>query len=109
MFNYRYIFTSVLLLMWSSATVTNALGRASASYNFTSGSPQDKYMTPGPRGSLLLPDDGKLVRSVGGMGILLVKYNKCEDDGDNEALTISIDVTLHPTADNDGPRITVQS
>ncbi|KAH9810612.1 secreted protein [Melampsora americana] len=58
----------------------------------------------GPHGTLNLPEGGKLIKSVGQMGVLYVDYSKCDED---EATTISIDIILRPTEENDGYSITL--
>ncbi|EGG10971.1 uncharacterized protein MELLADRAFT_123598 [Melampsora larici-populina 98AG31] len=72
------------------------------------GSPISAHlMSPGPHGTLVRPEGGKLIKSVGNMGVLYVDYTKCDDDEEDGATTISIDVFLRPTEDNDGYSITL--
>jgi hypothetical protein len=52
----------------------------------------------GPHGTLLTPGGGKLIRSVGGMGTLTVKFAKWVG---NEGQTIAIDVHLRPIDDDE--------
>ncbi|KAA1072587.1 hypothetical protein PGT21_006307 [Puccinia graminis f. sp. tritici] len=56
----------------------------------------------GPHGNLIAPKAGKLIRSVGGLGMLSVKFMKYVG---NDGQTISIDINLRPI-DNDENRTT---
>lgn len=62
---------------------------------------------PGPHGTLVRPQGGKLVTSVGKMGALYVDYTKCDDEDEDGATTISIDVVLRPAEENEGYSITL--
>jgi hypothetical protein len=56
----------------------------------------------GPHGNLIAPKAGKLIRSVGGLGMLSVKFMKYVG---NDGQTIGIDINLRPI-DNDENRTT---
>ncbi|KAG0147484.1 hypothetical protein CROQUDRAFT_656043 [Cronartium quercuum f. sp. fusiforme G11] len=103
---YRGTLAWILILGWCSTRITslsNAPEQRASSVSLTdSESPGNDVRTPGPHGALIQPEGGKLIRSVGKMGVILVEYSKYNDD---EARTISIDISLQPTDDNGGSNI----
>ncbi|POW09909.1 hypothetical protein PSHT_08895 [Puccinia striiformis] len=52
----------------------------------------------GPHGNLISPKSGKLIRSVGGLGTIAVKFVKYKG---NDGETIAIDVRLRPISDDE--------
>ena len=68
----------------------------------TKGESEGAAAKAGPHGHLIAPKAGKLIRSVGGLGTLVVKFEKyVGDDGQ----TLAIDINLRPI-DNDENRTT---
>ncbi|KAI8444888.1 hypothetical protein BY996DRAFT_4554376, partial [Phakopsora pachyrhizi] len=56
----------------------------------------------GPHGELILPKSGKTIRSIGGLGLLSVKFSKYNGaDGQTQA----IDLTLRPINSDNGKYI----
>lgn len=79
-----------------SASLRESLERTSNSSISNSKSSPDDKIGAGPRGVLLRPADGKVVKSNGKMGVFTVEYKKVESNSTDEAVTISVDLGLVP-------------
>lgn len=92
----------LFLLLWSSTSLSFSGQKPGVTEDegILSQEPNtDVGAQPGPHGELILPQGGKKIRSVDGLGLLSIKYAKWKDDS---VETISIDLTLKPLKNGNG-------